>query len=37
MPLAVNRFLPADYTKIAKNCERMPRSIVLNTKTGILY
>ncbi len=34
MPLAVNRFLPADYTKIAKICERMPRNRFITSKKG---
>jgi hypothetical protein len=38
MPLAVNRFLPADYTKIAKICERMPRNrFITSKKKAIIY
>ena len=37
MPLAVNRFLPADYTKIAKICERMPRNRFITSKKAIIY
>ena len=37
MPLAVNRFLPADYTKIAKICERMPRNRFITSKKARLF